>query len=803
MNTKPALHILVVDDEPDLARGTSRLLEQAGFVVTVAATGAEALQSLRAHPPQIVLLDRQWPDLDGLEICRQIKAAPATADIFVVLASGVHVGSEAQLVGLETGADGYIVRPIGNRELLARIEAFARIVRLHRKLADEVAQRRLLEAELEKRVRLRTDELTTANRKLEESRRAAVNLMQDATAAQRHLASANEKLGKEFAERQQAEEALQRSERMFRLEFENAPVGRCLVSLDGHFFRTNQAFCTLLGYTEAELAGLAFVEVTHPDDRAASRTVVAQLLTGATSQINLEKRYLTKGGQTVWGSVQVLIVRDGAGTPPHFSVHIQDITARKRIEAELLASAELLIDTQRLSKIGGWEWDIASQTMTWTQETYRIHDLKPEDRGPCSAQLIEQSAACYPAEDRRTVLEAFQRCAEHGQPYDLECPFTTTTGRALWVRTTAEAVWEGSRIVQVVGNIMDITERKQSEQALRASEERLARAQRAAGAGLWDWDIATGTTHWSPELFFIFGLDSAVSLASLDTWRDIVHPEDRVAAEDLIGKAVRDRVRLESDYRIVLPSGQIRWISALGETTYDASGRPLRMAGICLDATQRKLVESALQKSLREKESLLKEIHHRVKNNLQVISSLLRLQSNKVANSAAESILLEMQNRVRSMALIHEHLYRSENLAEVDLAAYLKQLCQQLFRAMAPAPGTIQLRLETVPIRLGIDQAIPCGLLVNEMFSNALKHAFPNGRTGQVQVQLQLAADSSLRLRVADNGVGLPAGLDLKQLNSLGLQLISDLTRQLRGRLEIGPGPGTSFEVLFKIEAPA
>jgi two-component sensor histidine kinase len=201
---------------------------------------------------------------------------------------------------------------------------------------------------------------------------------------------------------------------------------------------------------------------------------------------------------------------------------------------------------------------------------------------------------------------------------------------------------------------------------------------------------------------------------------------------------------------------------------------------------------------------LLKEIHHRVKNNLQVISSLLRLQSNKVANSAAESILQDMQNRVRSMALIHEHPYRSEHLAEVDLAAYLRQLCQQLFRALAPAPGTIQLRLETVPIRLGIDQAIPCGLLVNEMFSNALKHAFPHGRTGEVQVQLQFTADdSSLRLRVADNGVGLPASLDPKQLQSLGLQLISDLTRQLGGRLEIGPGPGTSFAVVFKIEAPA
>ena len=261
--------------------------------------------------------------------------------------------------------------------------------------------------------------------------------------------------------------------------------------------------------------------------------------------------------------------------------------------------------------------------------------------------------------------------------------------------------------------------------------------------------------------------------------------------------------------------------SYLGAPLYDKDGKPLgilvalhsqpltnvqaitQLFNTFLDRVtaemQRSKAQMALQQSLREKEFLLKEVHHRVKNNLQIVSSLLRLQASQLENPIAKAALHDMQNRVRSMALIHEHLYRSENLAQVDLAAYLRQLCQQLFRALASTSGAIRLDLDLAPVQLGIDQAIPCGLLVNELFSNALKHGFPNGRTGEVRVELQPLADGpGWRLRVADTGVGLPAGFDLKHLTSLGLQLISDLSRQSGGRLEIGPGPGAVFEVSFQ-----
>jgi two-component sensor histidine kinase len=229
-----------------------------------------------------------------------------------------------------------------------------------------------------------------------------------------------------------------------------------------------------------------------------------------------------------------------------------------------------------------------------------------------------------------------------------------------------------------------------------------------------------------------------------------------------------------------------------------ASGKPLSFLPTMQDITDRKRAQEALQELLREKDSLLKEVHHRVKNNLQVISSLIRLQATQVTNPAAQAALRDVQNRIASMALLHETLYQSESFARVDLATYLRSLCTQLFRSLVADPESIRLRLDVASVGLDVNQAVPCGLLVNELVSNCLKHAFPQGGGGEVRVELHpVDGGPAVRLRVADDGVGLPADFDLRQSRSLGLQLVSDLVGQLQGRLEIGRGPGAVFDVVF------
>jgi two-component sensor histidine kinase len=228
----------------------------------------------------------------------------------------------------------------------------------------------------------------------------------------------------------------------------------------------------------------------------------------------------------------------------------------------------------------------------------------------------------------------------------------------------------------------------------------------------------------------------------------------------------------------------------------DARQLTLLMEGMWL-LVQRQRSQANLRRSLEEKEILLKEVHHRVKNNLQIISSLLSLQLGQVSDAALGEILRESQNRIRSMALIHERLYRSGDLSRVDFGYYVRNLTSHLGRTYAGAGGPAAVRVDIGSILLGVDLAIPCGLIVNELVTNAFRHAFVDGRTGKVDI-VMTQNEMVYRLTVRDNGVGLPGGFDLHKTTSLGLQLVQTLTDQIDGVLEIQNAGGAEFSIVFK-----
>jgi two-component sensor histidine kinase/HAMP domain-containing protein len=214
------------------------------------------------------------------------------------------------------------------------------------------------------------------------------------------------------------------------------------------------------------------------------------------------------------------------------------------------------------------------------------------------------------------------------------------------------------------------------------------------------------------------------------------------------------------------------------------------------EIAERERVEEQVRASLQEKEALLKEIHHRVKNNLQVISSLLYLQSYSTQESDVLEMFQESQNRIRSMALIHEKLYQSPDLTSIDFAAYARELVAYLLRSYGAASGFITSEIDANGVSMGLDAAIPCGLIITELVSNSLKHAFPDCQGGRVRVALCHDADE-YRLVVGDNGVGLAAGLDFRNTESLGLQLVNSLVEQLDGKVECQNTGGTQFEIVF------
>jgi two-component sensor histidine kinase len=207
-----------------------------------------------------------------------------------------------------------------------------------------------------------------------------------------------------------------------------------------------------------------------------------------------------------------------------------------------------------------------------------------------------------------------------------------------------------------------------------------------------------------------------------------------------------------------------------------------------------------LKASLHEKDILLKEVHHRVKNNLQVISSLIDLQAERLTDPAMRTLFRDTRDRVRSMALVHEKLYQSADLAHTELGAYIRNVMKELFLAHGEVSSKVTLQLQLEPVLLPVDMAIPCGLILNELATNSLKHAFVGREHGTIEIQLTSVRNESVHLRFRDDGWGLPAGLKLDAAESLGLRLIRMLSKQLRGEVKTHSGEGTTFELHFQLQ---
>ena len=291
--------------------------------------------------------------------------------------------------------------------------------------------------------------------------------------------------------------------------------------------------------------------------------------------------------------------------------------------------------------------------------------------------------------------------------------------------------------------------------------------------------------------------------------------------EELIGHRVSGLFAEED--QLFSPEGLIelrryRTIASVESTLVARSGRRIavlvsvagfrgrseeEIEGFIISATdigERIEAEDLIRQSLEEKELLLKEIHHRVKNNLQIISSLLNLQSRAIEDTHALEMLADSQNRVKSMALIHEKLYQSEDLARVDFADYIQTLASSLFQSYQMSTK-IRLRVEVQDVMLGIDQAIPCGLIVNELVSNALKHGFVDGDDGTVAVRFESVEGGRVALHVEDDGVGIAESIDVQTTESLGLNLVSILVSQLNGDITLENTAGTHVTVQFAPDA--
>jgi len=348
--------------------------------------------------------------------------------------------------------------------------------------------------------------------------------------------------------------------------------------------------------------------------------------------------------------------------------------------------------------------------------------------------------------------------------------------------------------------------------SLLENERSLSEAQKIAHIGNWEWDFTNNKAHWSDEMYNIVGLSPQKFGLSYNKFLNYVHSDDRDYLNNAIKKALNGKP-FGIDYRILTDEAE-RIVHAQGEVIFDEKRTPVRMRGTVQDITERKIAEEALE---RMEKIRIKEIHHRIKNNLQVISSLLSLEAERFSDAKMLEALRESQNRVASMALIHEELYEGDKIDTFDFAAYLRKLASDLFSSYNLGNDGISLKLDLEQAYLGMDTAIPLGIIVNELISNSLKHAFPAGSEGEIYISLWKTEtfadkhetycpgsycmekdDFQYILKVSDNGKGIPEEIDFENSDSLGLQLVNILVEQIDGCIKLKRNNGTEFTIRFR-----
>jgi len=368
---------------------------------------------------------------------------------------------------------------------------------------------------------------------------------------------------------------------------------------------------------------------------------------------------------------------------------------------------------------------------------------------------------------------------------------------------------ELGRVVNAINDLrvrlrQGMIKRQRVGDALRKSESKYRLLADSVSDVIWTMDLDFNWNYISPSVASFRGYSHEEAMAQ--SIEKILTPESlevimqvlkiELEKEHIEGTDPDRSVILELEYHH--KDGSTVWGEVKSRFIRDNQGNPIGIHGVTRDISERKAANEALKSSLSEKETLLKEIHHRVKNNLQVISGLLNLQALHIDDEKARSIYKESQNRVISMALIHEALYQARDLARVDFSSYIRELCENLFLSYGAREDKIKLVMDTDEVEMVVDTAIPCGLIINELISNALKHAFPRGRAGTVQVRFTQEGSKEYRLTVSDDGVGLPDDFDIRNSKTLGLQLVSSLVEQLSGSIDYTVKDGTVFTIAFR-----
>ncbi len=320
-----------------------------------------------------------------------------------------------------------------------------------------------------------------------------------------------------------------------------------------------------------------------------------------------------------------------------------------------------------------------------------------------------------------------------------------------------------------------------------------------ADLALWHWDIARNKTTVNEKWYEMFGYTKEDPPPNLEFWKDALHPEDRQRAVTTLQQMLSSGSTIfEGDYRVKTKSGDWKWVMEKGKVVErDAQGRPLRMTGSTQDVTSMKKTEHELQTAIRDKTLLLRELHHRTKNNLQVMSSLIRLGFHYNGPENFSRFISRIENQIRAMSLAHESIYRSENLEKINIGKYAESVVGGIFQTSSMSLAKLTVNMDFEDFFLGMDQAVPLGLIINELVTNSIVHGFSDSKNGNLLLIGVSIPGNKYKLTISDDGPGLPAGFDPKRDGSLGFNLARILSNQIQAELEVRSESGVACVIVL------
>lgn len=618
-------------------------------------------------------------------------------------------------------------------------------------------------------------------------------------------------------ERQKFEVELKRSRENYKSLVDYTPDG-VFIHIDGKVVFANPSAIKLVGIQNREDAlNYSLFDFLLPEYKERIITRIQKVIGGEPQEF-VELKIKTLTGEIREVETKPILIRFNGKNAVLTVVH--DISTQKQLVQEQIR-AQIAEETNELL-----EQEITKR---------KVIQLQLQESQKYTRLLIESSLDMICASDKQGYITEFNAAAERTFGYTREeaigMPVSNLygdpqqraqitdeeiykkgaySGEVVNVRKNGERFIaflsasvlknDAGEIVGAMGVSRDISELKQAEEQLRAQSAKLNAVFESSSHLIWTLDTNLCLTSFNQNYARFFknhyGKEVAVGLHMAAG--EMVSTNDYNSFWVQKDKAVLRGERQHFETKLIDKHGYTIWREVYLNPIFDEDGNVREISGIGNDITEKKIAEEKLRQSLQEKEVLLKEVHHRVKNNLQVISSILNLQSSYVKDQGTLNILKESQNRIKSMAFIHESLYQTKDFSSINFSEYVVNLSHNLIQSYSNFENEIKLSLDIQNVFLNLDLAIPCGLIINEIISNALKYAFVDKRHDcEVSVKMTLDKED-LVLVVADNGVGLPKEIDYRNTQSLGLQLVVTLTDQLNGTIKMDSENGTKYTIIFK-----